>query len=220
MSRPSRFTPCPTTCSFLFASILPTPVLLIGGTSHAGKSTVARALSSDLGCDLHSCDGLAKHPGRPWPGPRGTPVPPHVVEHYSSIEADQLLIDVLGHYERNVVPRVRELVEQYQSGPNPRCAVIEGSALWPEFVVDIAGHPAVRAAWLVADDELLQDRIYKESGYVSADEGQRQLIDRFLERTLVYNEKMVMALKRLGLSSVHVASESPEELAHALLHSL
>ena len=190
--------------------------MLIGGTSHAGKSTVARALSSDLGCDFHSSDRLAKHPGRPWPSPRGTPVPPHVEEHYSSLGVDDLLVDVLRHYETNVIPQVRELVHRYESGLEEGCVVIEGSALWPDFVEDFARRPTVRAIWLDASDRLLGQRIYAESNYSAADSNQKRLIDKFLGRTLAYAERMRRVLEERGLSSIVVDGESPTELALAL----
>src|SRR5215468_118437 len=55
-------------------------VILIGGTSHTGKSTVAKRIAERLGAICVSTDSLARHPGRPWPAARE--VPPHVVEHY------------------------------------------------------------------------------------------------------------------------------------------
>jgi 2-phosphoglycerate kinase len=40
-------------------------VLLIGGTSNVGKSTVAQAVAKKLGFEVLSTDKLARHPGRP-----------------------------------------------------------------------------------------------------------------------------------------------------------
>ena len=40
--------------------------MLIGGTSHVGKSTLGKALASKLGWDCVATDSLGKHPGRPW----------------------------------------------------------------------------------------------------------------------------------------------------------
>ena len=41
-------------------------VILIGGTSHAGKSTLGLSLAEKLGWDYLATDSLARHPGRPW----------------------------------------------------------------------------------------------------------------------------------------------------------
>jgi 2-phosphoglycerate kinase len=44
-------------------------VVLIGGTSNVGKSTVAQAVAERLGFEYLSTDELARHPGRPWRTP-------------------------------------------------------------------------------------------------------------------------------------------------------
>ena len=41
-------------------------VVLIGGSSHAGKSTVSESLAATLGWEHLSTDRQAAHPGRPW----------------------------------------------------------------------------------------------------------------------------------------------------------
>lgn len=58
-----------------------TRVILIGGASHTGKSTLAQALASHLGWNYRSTDKLARHPGRPWVSAYGKAIPEHVVKH-------------------------------------------------------------------------------------------------------------------------------------------
>ena len=41
-------------------------VVLIGGSSHVGKSTLSEALAARMGWERLSTDSLALHPGRPW----------------------------------------------------------------------------------------------------------------------------------------------------------
>lgn len=38
-------------------------VILIGGSSHSGKTTLAETLSAKLGASLVATDSLARHPG-------------------------------------------------------------------------------------------------------------------------------------------------------------
>ena len=85
-------------------------VVLIGGSSHAGKSTLAQSLASHLGWSCRSTDeGLAPHPGRPWQvKPRE--VPKHVADHYLSLSVDELITDVLRHYKGNVWPLIKDIV--------------------------------------------------------------------------------------------------------------
>ena len=50
-------------------------VVLIGGTSHVGKSTASELLAGTLGWAHVSTDSLARHPGRPWkPAPEKVPI--------------------------------------------------------------------------------------------------------------------------------------------------
>ena len=53
--------------------------------------------------------GLARHPGRPWKTEARSAVPQHVSDHYLSLSVDELITDVMGHYEK-VWPRIEQLV--------------------------------------------------------------------------------------------------------------
>jgi adenylate kinase family enzyme len=65
-------------------------VILIGGSSRIGKSTLAESLAMKLGWRHISTDSLARHPGRPW---RAKPesVPLHIAEHYLSLSTNALI---------------------------------------------------------------------------------------------------------------------------------
>ena len=65
-------------------------VLLIGGTSHVGKSTIAKRLAAQLGWNHLSTDQLARHPGRPWRNDE-LPVPSDVIAHYSRLTTTELV---------------------------------------------------------------------------------------------------------------------------------
>ena len=106
---------------------LPTKVLLIGGTSHTGKSTAAQRLAQQLGWDLLSTDQLARHPGRPWRAD-GSDLPPDVISHYSEHTPEQLFDAVLDHYQRNVWPIVVALITCRVRNRYDRPLVLEGSA--------------------------------------------------------------------------------------------
>ncbi len=83
--------------------------LLIGGTSHVGKSMLGSFLAAQLQWEYVSTDKLARHPGRPWRVGK-TKVPAHVAKHYLSLSVDELVSDVLRHYELNVWPIVAGLL--------------------------------------------------------------------------------------------------------------
>ena len=194
-------------------------VILIGGTSHSGKSTLAQALAAKIGWECRSTDKLARHPGRPWKND-GTEVPPHVVEHYSTLSVDDLVADVLGHYQRTVLPLVEELVRVRASDPSAGGLVLEGSALWPEFVAPLRSGN-VAAVWLTASEQLLRQRIHAESRYEEKSIQQQLLIGKFLERTLLYGRRMNQAIGCQEPLSVAVsAGEGAETMAENCLDAI
>ena len=74
-----------------------TRVLLIGGSSHVGKSTLGESLATKLGWSYHSTDKLARHPGRPWVGTNGKAIPEHVVQHYKTLSVEALFLALLNN---------------------------------------------------------------------------------------------------------------------------
>ena len=192
-------------------------VILIGGTSHTGKSTAARALAERLGFSHATTDHLARHPGRPWRTP-DREVPPHVAEHYGTLPLDELIDSVLAHYERQW-PRVEEIVAEYAAGEGPGL-VLEGSALWPSRVADLTA-PRTGAVWLTAPDALLRERMYTGSGHAAASAPERHLIDVFLARTLRFQELVRAEVERLHLAELPVdGSRTAGETADAVLSAV
>ena len=175
-------------------------LFLIGGPSHAGKSTLAEAVANHLGCRCISTDSLAKHPGRPWRDPPEQ-LPPHVVEHYRDLALDQMLQSVLAHYRSMWSPLVLPLIE---SGKR---LVLEGSALLPELVSQLDMHH-VRAIWLVAAEGVLERRITAESDYDSRDPDARFLIDKFAQRAVAFNRFVGEEASRLSLQKIEVGPET------------
>lgn len=183
--------------------------ILVGGASHSGKTTLAQSLSSALGWSHCSTDKLARHPGRPWRN-SGKEVPEHVADHYSNLSIHELLSDVLDHYKRNVMPQVEALLSNVASDPAIKGLVIEGSALWPEYIAELDFNKQ-NAIWLTASDTRFRMRILQESGYRQATRDRKNLIEKFLERTLIYNTEMISAVKRLGFRCLDVESAFSKE---------
>lgn len=191
-------------------------VLLIGGTSHAGKSTLGRSLAAHLGWSYRSTDKLARHPGRPWRVPPEE-VPPHVAEHYLSLPVEELIADVLRHYRHTVWPLAEALVTAHATDPSAERLILEGSAIWPDCVAASA-FSNTTAVWLTASDALFEQRIYAESRYATRSAREKKMIDRFLERTWLYDERLVEAVERHGYVSLDV--EAVPDLMGACLLEL
>lgn len=194
-------------------------VMLIGGTSNVGKSTLAQGLATKLGWDYISTDSLARHPGRPWKT-KERAVPDHVADHYLSLSVDELITDVLRHYRTNVWPKVVEIVANRVGDSTATPLVLEGSALWPESVATLA-LDGVAAIWLTASPTLLQKRIHASSHFHTATPREQAMVEKFLQRTHRYNERMMAVIDRLGLVSLDIETISPEDdLANQCLQLL
>ena len=193
-------------------------LILIGGSSHVGKSAVSKALAATLGWDHVSTDSLARHPGRPWKlAPEK--VPDHVARHYLSLSVDELVEDVLHHYRVNVWPQVEKIIASRSNDTSTAGIVLEGSALWPELATSL-DFDKVAAVWLTAKEEIFRQRILAGSLYSSKPSRERKLIDKFLRRTLAYNARMIDAVSRHGFILVGVLQSDVAELADRCLSAL
>jgi len=185
-------------------------VVLIGGTSNVGKSTVARVLARRLGFEHVSTDQLGRHPGRPWVIGEGE-VPAHVAEHYRSLTGEQLVDALLDHYEL-MWPRIEELVTTPAAG-----LVLEGSGIWPADVARLSA-PYTTAVWLSADEDVLAARMHRASGYDDLPADSRHLVDKFLARSISYQTRMLNLVAELGLHHLDVTiPRSPEQLGDEIL---
>lgn len=164
-------------------------VLLIGGTSHSGKSVLAKRLADETGCRYLSADNLARHPGRPWRDD-GSQLPQDVVEYYSKNSLEELVNSVLKHYRQNVWPIVDAFVLSHLNNTYDPCLIFEGSSILPD-TVHAAGYERVAAVWLTASDEVIANRIAQESQLRSCFQSEKRLIDSFTSRSLEINQSIM-----------------------------
>ena len=186
-------------------------VVLIGGSSHVGKSTLSRLLAAKLDCSCLATDSLARHPGRPWLTKNNQVIKENVVGHYRTLSVEDLLTDVLCHYQTNVIPQIETIANYHRLERSTDCIIIEGSALWPGFVTNLVDHNSIQGIWLTASDRCFATRIFSESNFYRVDEGKQYLIQKFLDRTLLYNRRIQEEVKRLGLISINVESTATVE---------
>ena len=193
-------------------------VVLIGGSSHVGKSSLAESLAANLGWTHISTDSLARHAGRPWK-PHPENVPEDVAEHYLSLSVDELITDVLRHYRVNVWPKVEAIVASHTSATPTSRIVLEGSALWPEFATTL-DFDRIAALWLTASEEVFRRRIRHGSMYHSKSPRERTIIDNFLARTLAYDSQMLKVINRHGLTLIDVSQSDVAKLTDTCLRAL
>ena len=137
----------------------------------------------------------------------------------SPLSADQLFEDVLHHYRTNVWPKVAAIVASHSNQTSAPRIILEGSALWPGFVTSLDFN-RVAALWLTASEELFRQRIHQESRYHSRPSFERTMVDKFPERTLVYNAKMTEVASRLDFILVDVSQSNVAELTERCLSTL
>jgi broad-specificity NMP kinase len=174
-------------------------VVLIGGTSHVGKSTLAGALATSLGFRHESTDRLARHPGRPWTATR-----PDGQEHYARLSVDELTARQLEHYER-MWPLVERQVRD-ALGPGGEGLVLDGSGVLPHRVA-LLPPDRVAAVWLTAAPTVLRDRIHAGSRIEERSDDERRATDKFLGRTELHQSWLLAALERAGRPHLDVSDE-------------
>ncbi|SCM79488.1 conserved hypothetical protein [uncultured Pleomorphomonas sp.] len=177
---------------------MPSPLqaILISGTSHVGKSTLAEKLAGRLGWNGLSTDGLGRHPGRPW-----LAVPPPVAEFYERLSAETIHWFLKVHHE-NMWRQIRPMIEAERSARRP--FVLEGAALRPEYVAPLLTGEMF-GVLLSADDAFLVARMRSAAGYERRDTGERRLIDAFVERSLRENAALQASAREVGLGIVDAA---------------
>ncbi|MCP4753660.1 MAG: 2-phosphoglycerate kinase [Proteobacteria bacterium] len=194
-------------------------ILLIGGASHMGKSRIAKFLASHLGWSYRSTDKLARHPGRPWQE-KQKEVPEHVADHYLLLPADELINSVLRHYGETVGPLFEDIVTSHATDQAADNLVMEGSAILPELVVTFR-FDNIAAVWLTASNEFIRRRIYAASQYKTKSRREKTMVDKFLTRNQLFNERIVETVNRFGLMSMNIENTSNiEELAAKCLSKL
>ncbi|UJW86753.1 hypothetical protein [Devosia sp. SL43] len=188
--------------------------LLIGGSSHCGKSTLAQRLGEALSWRVNSTDSLGRHPGRPWLG-----VPPQVEEFYESLTDDTIYWFLRVHHT-NFWPLLTRTIAEEKAVHGG--FVLEGSALRPENLATL-DDPELLAVCLYAEPEFLADRIRAESNYAQRDARQQRLIDKFITRSLRDNRELYETAMAHGIEAIDVAGasgleRSTEQLLQKLQH--
>ncbi|QRY68479.1 hypothetical protein JVX98_09440 [Ensifer sp. PDNC004] len=170
--------------------------ILIGGTSHVGKSTLAGTLARSLSRELISTDALGRHPGRPWPSLR-----PEVAEYYASLTDETIHWFLKVHHE-NMWPRIRQIIDSHQERGQP--FVLEGAALRPEYVAALEPGSII-ALFLHADDDFLRRRMMDEARRDEAYDEKAAIIEKFIERSLRENREMLEAAQTANIRCIDVA---------------
>ncbi len=175
-------------------------VILIGGASLAGKSTLAARLGEELCLEVLATDYLARHPGRPWRDD-GSAVPEHVVDHFQTLEPEALLEDVLRHY-RSLHTQIQDRIDSAQAG-----LIVEGSAVLPELA---ARNSELASIFLIAPPGFLSERILAHGG------AENVPARKFAARAELMNATIAAQAEALALPCFDAAVDPFEEVLESL----
>ncbi|MEL6437316.1 MAG: hypothetical protein AAFP99_11045 [Pseudomonadota bacterium] len=171
-------------------------VLLIFGTSHVGKTTLAKEVAAARNWDHVSTDALARFPGRPWPTVR-----PAVAEYYTRLSAKAMYWFHINHH-RNMWPLMQSRIDQAVATGSG--LVMEGSALRPELF-PASFDKRVAAIGLHASARWLRQRIEDNSDYASRKAPEQAMIDAFIERSVRDNAAIIEAAQEHGFALTDAA---------------
>ncbi|MEL6681133.1 MAG: hypothetical protein AAFQ09_00630 [Pseudomonadota bacterium] len=172
--------------------------LLIAGTSHTGKSTLATDIGSALGWRVASTDKMGRHPGRPWEN-----APAHVLEFYQKMSKTAVHAFLLHHHQ-NLRPTIARFVSDMHQEQMP--FVLEGAALRPEYLFEFGSS----AVCLVASDAWLRNRIEQNAAYDAQSPDLQVAIDAFTARSLSENALFATAAKSAGITTLN--AEDPNQV--------
>lgn len=178
--------------------IAPLEAILIGGTSHVGKSTLAERLAARLGWAGMSTDRLGRHPGRPW-----LAIPPEVAEFYERLTPETIHWFLKVHHE-NMWRQVGPMIEAERDAG--RRFVLEGAALRPEYVAPLVSDELF-GVLLTAPDDFLVARMRSAADHDSRPPAERRLIDAFIDRSLRENATLAASARDVGLRTVDAADQ-------------
>ena len=187
-----------------------TRVVLIGGTSHVGKSTFAESLADALAWQYLSTDSLSRHPGRPW-RLDGSAVPAHVIQYFQTRSTEVLLDEVLQHFRQNVWPIAEAIVQCRLANEYDIGLVLEGSAILPGCV-HRAGWNDVKSLWFLDSNDLIRQRILAGSHYLEQPASIQRAVSGFLDRSLAFDHFLTESLA--GLNFDVIDADNPEQIEH------
>ncbi len=173
--------------------------LLIFGSSHVGKSTLAQRVGATLRWPVYSTDKMGRHPGRPWPDVKAP-----VKEFYERLSPETIYWFLRTHHE-NMWPLLSTRIESFLA--EDQDFILEGAALRPENLSLLAPKD-ILIVGLSAQAEVLRERMQDASGYADLPEERRRIIDAFIARSLRDASTLTAKARELGMRVIDVTEQA------------
>lgn len=198
-------------------------VILIGGPSGAGKTTLGAALAARLGITSLSVDDLVvaaravttptTHPGLwamnrvPWP------------EYFTDSSPEDLQADATRRHEATW-PMVKAVIEKHASAPGS-AVVIDGWHIRPSYVAEL-DLDNVWAGWIVPAPEVLEarERALMPEFYGHSSDPERML-GNFLARSHWFTDLVEREATELGMNVLRQPGDATvDDLCDRVLEDL
>lgn len=192
-------------------------VILIGGCPGAGKTTLGRAIANQLGYPSLTIDHLLtavkavttaeSHPGLHVVGR------PNHTEYFTESSVEQLTRDATLQH-RAIWPAVEMTIQRHAKWGWP--IVIDGWHIRPKWAHSLEAE-GVSCHWLVIEPRVLRQREERNTNFLSGSRSPQQMLDRFLSRSLWYNELVETEAHACGHHMLHQdGARSVEDLSVAV----
>jgi len=187
----------------------------------SGKSTVARAIATEIGFSTIATDDL----GAAARGVTGPEVAPDLFaaraedhrEYYLSHTVEELL-DHAERAHRALWPAISSVIHEHATWA--RSSIIEGWALLPALVakLDLA---SIAAVWIDVPESVLNARVRADTAFYAGASDPELMIRRFTSRSVEFGLRLREQTSALHLPLVRLSgAETPEEACVALLHAI
>ncbi|MCF7957983.1 MAG: hypothetical protein K9M57_05985 [Phycisphaerae bacterium] len=186
-------------------------IVLIGGAPMVGKTTVGLKIAMELGfgylCSEDLADGIIAVTNR------NTHESLHILEqvdhreYFMSHSAARMVSDAQTR-NKACWPAVERVIMNHMNYLGP--IVIEGWDILPHQVrkLQVEG---VAALWLTAGKDVFEQRVMQQEDYFVNTTGMEMFMQRFIERSVSYDELIRQHLDELELPRVDVKPDMSEQ---------
>lgn len=189
-------------------------VYWIGGGSCAGKSTIARRIAAQQGCEVYATDDLMADHAR-----RSSHEDCPLLHRFMAMDMDERWVNrsprtMLETFQWFQGEGFNFIVEDLLCLPREHCVVVEGFRLLPHLVEPLL-RVKKRAVWLLPTPDFRQAVIASRGGsawaFLARTTDPERALRNLLERDRMFTDMLREETARLGLPAIEVDTKTTED---------